>query len=240
MRKLLSAGFIILIVLVAIIVIAPYTFLPGLLESSVAGNLRDQLGLKERPAVDLESEPPLGMLSGEFDQGTVEIPDYDIGDGVLADKVTINLDAFDVNVLDSVTGGELKAKEPPSGTLEAELSEQDVLKIARARVEDFPVNDVQLEEGRVLVASEVQLFGIAAPVSVEGGLDARENVMTFTPGQVEAFGVPLPGDVTEALLGGTDFEYPLSGLPEGTTVTDLTVNKDGMTLQGDVERVALG
>lgn len=240
MRRFLIAGLTGLVALAAIIVIAPYTFLPSLLESAVAGNLRDQLKLKERPAVDLESDPPLGMLSGEFDRGTVEIPNYDIGDGVLADKVTMDLDAFDVDVWNSATSGELKTKQPPSGTMEVSLSENDVLEIARARVEDFPVNDVQLERGRVLVASEVQLFGLAAPVSVEGGLDAQENTMTFTPGRVEAFGVPLPGDITDALLGGTDFEYPLSGLPEDTTVTDLTVNKDGMTLFGDVERVPLG
>ena len=228
-----------LMVPVALVLIAPFTFLPPLLESTVAGNLRDSLGLKERPAVDLRSDPKLGMLSGEFDRGRVNLTDYDIGDGVLADRVTMDLDAFDVNVVDSVTSGELRTAEPPSGTLEVELSEGDVLKIARARVEDFPVNDLQLEEGRVLVDSEVQLFGITAPVAVAGGLDVRGNGLVFTPGEVEAFGVPLPGDITRALLGGTDFEFELSGLPEGTAVTDLTLEKDLLRMRGTLERVPL-
>ncbi len=240
MRKLLFAVLLVLAIPAATILIAPYTFLPGILESTIAGNIQSSLGLSREPEVDLMSDPKLGMLSGEFDEGTVVMDDYEIGDGVLADRVTLDLEPFDVNVQNSVTSGKLETENPLSGKMKAEISEKDVLEIARARVEDFPVNDVQLEDGRALVDSEVTVLGFVAPVSVEGGLNARNNVMVFTPERVEAFGVPLPDDVTQSLLGGTDFEYPLTGLPQDTTVTNLEVKRDRMTLFGDVERVALG
>jgi len=64
--------------------------------------------------------------------------------------------------------------------------------------------------------------------------------MVFTPENVEAFGIPLPQEITDALLGGTDFEYPLTGLLEGTRITDLIVDKNRMTLVGDVESFDLG
>lgn len=237
---MLFAVLLVLAIPAAIILIAPYTFLPGILESTIAGNIQSSLGLSQEPEVDLRSDPKLGMLSGEFDEGTVAMDDYEIGDGVLADRVTLDLEPFDVNVQNSVTSGKLETEKPLSGKMKAEISEKNVLEIARARVEDFPVNDVQLEDGRALVDSEVTVLGFVAPVSVEGGLDARDNVMVFTPERVEAFGVPLPDDVTQSLLGGTDFEYPLTGLPQGTTVTNLEVKRARMTLFGGVERVALG
>ncbi len=240
MRKFLGAVAILVVVLVAVVLISPFTFLPGVLGSMVSGNLKDQLGLQKRPEVELKSDPALGMLTGSFESGTVKIPNYDIGNGITADKVTVDLNAFDVDVLDSATGGDVKVRQPPSGKMKVELSEKDVFEIARARVEDFPVNDVRLEKDRVLVDSEAQLLGINAPVSVAGGLEVQRGTMVFTPTTVQALGIPLPGEITDALLGGTDFEYPFSGLPEGATVTDLTVVKGRMTLDGDVDSFDLG
>jgi len=240
LRKFLGAVAILVVVLVAVVLISPFTFLPGIWETMVSGNLKDQLGLQERPKVELESDPALGILAGSFQSGTVKMSDYDFGKGVSADKVTVDLDPFDVDVAESVTGGGVKVGQPPSGSVEVELSEKDVFEIAKARVEDFPVNDVRLEKDRVLVDSEARMLGVAAPVSVAGGLKIRAEKMVFTPENVEAFGIPLPQEITDALLGGTDFEYPLTGLPEGTRITDLTVNKNRMTLFGDVESFDLG
>ena len=231
---------IVIVVLAVVVVVAPYTFLPGFLESATADSLKSEIGLQEKPDVDLKSESPLGMLSGRFDSGRIEMDGLDIGDGVKADRVKIDLNPFDAKVVDSISKGTLQTEKPLSGTMEAELSERDILEIARSRVKDFPIRDVQLEKGRISVASEVEVLGFAAPVAVRGGLDLQGRDLIFTPASVEAFGVPLPGDLTDSLLGGTDFKYPLTGLPYDAKVTNLSVEKDRLIVSGKVKDIKLG
>lgn len=225
------------VVLVAAGLIAPYTFLPSILESAVASKLQDQLDLQEKPKVDLKSNPAFGMLSGEFDSGRIEMADFDIGGGIEADRITMDLEPFDARLIDSISSGEPQTEEPLSGALEVELSERNVLEIARSRIEDFPVRDLNLDNGNVAVSSEVDLLGFIAPVVVDGGLSLSDGAMVFTPESVEALGVPLPGELTDALIGGTDFRYPIQKLPYDAKVTGIEVEEGRMIVSADVQNV---
>lgn len=231
---------VVLILAAAIALIGSYTFLPPLLELAVARGVQRDLGLTNEPEVSLASRPPPKMLAGTFSQGKVEMSGLDLGDGIQTDRVTIDLDPFNVDVLQSATSGSLRSRGPLSGTMRAELSEKSVTEIARSRIEQFPVKDVTLEENSVRVSSEVELLGLGVPVSVEGGLNARRgNILEFTPEAVRAFGVPVPKRITDSLLTGTDFTYPLEGLPYDTRVNGVELRKDRMILTGDVKRIAL-
>jgi hypothetical protein len=57
---------------------------------------------------------------------------------------------------------------------------------------------------------------------------------------VRAFGTPLPEDLADSLLAGTDFTYPIEGLPYDTRITDVEVQKGRLLLSGDVEGITLG
>jgi len=203
-------------------------------ESLAARSLQDQLALEERPEVDLQSEGMFSSLSGSFSGGTVELRNPQL-EGLSPETVTADLDPFDVDVLRSVASGVIRAEGPVPGTVEVELSEGEVRRLAREGAQDFTLTDLQLEEGRAVVGSEVALFGSVLPVSVEGGAEVRNGALSFEPSQVTAAGVPLPEDLNAVVLENASFEYPLELPIEGGSITGGKVLRDRLLLTGEVD-----
>jgi hypothetical protein len=213
------------------LVIGTYTFLPPLVEGMVARNIQDGLGLEARPRADLRGDPPPEMLAGRFSGGRISLGAADLG-GVRAERVTLDLDPFDLNLPASILSGTIESEEPLSGTLRTEVPEEEVSRLTKA---DVPVRDIELEEGRALVRSEVQVLGFDVPVSVQGNLALRDGELIFVPRRVSA---PVPQELAEQLLAGADFAYPLGGLPYGVEITGVEVTEGRLVLSGEIERVS--
>ncbi|MGI8909424.1 MAG: LmeA family phospholipid-binding protein [Rubrobacteraceae bacterium] len=242
MRRLLSAGLVVLVTLAllagAIALIGAYTFLPPILEAAVAGDVRDDLGLAETPGVMLESDPQPTMLAGKFSDGRVSIRDGELG-GVRAESATVDLDPFDVDVLRSVRRGEVVGEEPLSGRLRVAVSEEEITHLAGENA-DVPVSGIELERDRVIARSSVPMFGVEVPVSVAGSLDLRDGSLVFEAGGLEAAGVPVPDELADQLLSGAGFAYPLEELPDGVTLTGAEVEEGRLILTGEAEGIPLG
>jgi hypothetical protein len=217
------------LIFLAIVLVGTYTFLPPLAERMVARNVQEGLGLGERPQVELQSDPLPAMLAGKFSGGRVSLGDADLG-VARADRVVVDLDPFDLDVAGSVTGGALRSESPLSGTLRAEVSEQEISQLAKAGVQD-----IELEEDRVLVRSEARVLGFDVPVSVQGSLILRDGALAFEPQRASALGTPVP----EQLLAGADFSYPLGRLPYGAKITGVEVGWDRLVLSGEMKRIPL-
>ena len=226
-------------VLVVLLIVGAYTFLPPIVEGYVARSLEERLGLAEAPGVELTSDPPPRMLLGEFSDGRVALPPKAAGN-VRPDAVTIDLDPFDVDIPASVSGGGLRTESPLTGDLRVELSEAEVNRIASSEVTSFPITGVDLREGSALVGSEVSVFGFPVPVGVEGGVEVRDGSLVFVPGRVEAFGVALPEDVSAELLQGTSFVYPLGEQFGGSVVTGVELWEDRAVLLGEIGELPVG
>jgi hypothetical protein len=181
-KGLLVAG--LALIFLAIVLVGTYTFLPLLAEKIVARNVQEGLGLGERPEVELRSDPPLAVLAGRFSGGRISLRDADLGD-VRAGRVVVDLDPFDLDVVGSVIAGALRSEDPLSGTLRTEVSEQEISRLMQADVQD-----IELEEDRVLVISEVRVLGFDVPVSVQGNLILRDGALVFEPQR--ALGTPVP------------------------------------------------
>lgn len=218
------------------LLIGSYTFLPPMLETSLERSLRDQLGLRSAPEVDVESRPPPKMLAGEFDGGRVVLERPDLGD-VRPEQVAVDLDPFDIAVLDSIFGG-LEVREPLSGRLRAELSEGEIERISETNT-PFGVEDVQLEKDRVLIRSTTEVFTVEVPIFVQGRLRLEGQRLVFEPQEVRAFDVDVPGDLADRLLSESDFSYPLTDLPYGIKLSGVEVDRDRLVLSGEVERLPL-
>jgi hypothetical protein len=223
--------------LVASLVAAADVFLPPLLDNLVARNLQSRLGLAEIPEISLDSDP-VSLLTGKFHGGRVALPGVEFG-GVRPEEASVELAPFDLDVLRSLTSGQLRTHTPLSGTLRMELSEAEVVRLAGEEATSFPVSDVDLEEGVAMVDSEVVVLGKSIPVSVEGTLDLQNNSLVFEPRRVEAFGVKVPDRLTRQLLQGTSFVYPLEPLPGGDTFTGVEVHKDQLILTGEIDNLTL-
>ena len=85
-----------------------FVLLPLLLEKLAAQELQSRLGLAEEPQVEIRGDLPLGPLAGEFEEGQVTFANPELLGGVQPDKVTVDLDPFDLDVLGSVVSGRLR------------------------------------------------------------------------------------------------------------------------------------
>jgi hypothetical protein len=234
MRSVVAA---VLVPVVVIFLIGPYTFLPSLLEYGVAHDVQARLGAEEQPAVELKSDPPLKMLAGEFSGGRIVMKNTDLGQ-VKARRVRIDLDPFDINVWATMKSGDVVAREPLSGALRVDVSEAEVSRLARAKSE-IPIRGVDVQEGGVVVRSEVSALGTRFPVSIEGDPGLQDGKLIFVPENLTAAGVQVPDDLADRLLTGTHFEYPLDRLPYQIRITGVETEGGRLVLSGRLPSIPL-
>ncbi len=220
-------------------VISVYTLLPSLLEGLVARNLRDGLGLSEAPEVNLVSDPASRVLLGRVEEGEITLTNPELG-GVRPDEVKIYLEPFDLDVRGSVASGRIESEGPLSGTLRAELSEGEVVRLANASNNlAAPVSNVRLEEGYLVVGFEVEALGARVPVGVEGEAILRDGELLFEPRRLEVLGGDFPERVTRRLLEGVDFASPIE-LPFEGEVSGVEIQEDRLVLAGEVSDLFVG
>jgi LmeA-like phospholipid-binding len=235
MRGVLAA---VIVPVVVVFLIGPYTFLPSLLEYAVARDVQARLGTERRPEVNLESDPALKMLSGEFSDGRIVLKNAVLG-GVRAERATIDLDPFDINVWSSMMRGHVVDREPLSGELRIEVSEDEVSRLVNEG-SDVPVIRLDVKKDGVVVESEATVLGTRVPVSVKGDLGSRDGNLIFEPQSLEAAGFPVPKELADQLLAGADFEYPLDRLPYRARITGVETGEGRIVLEGTVPSIPLG
>jgi hypothetical protein len=235
MRSVLAA---VLVPVVVVFLIAPYTFLPSLLEYAVARDVQSRLGAERQPDVSLKSHPALEMLAGAFSGGHIVLKKTELG-GVRAERARIDLDPFDINVWASMMSGRVVDRQPLSGEIRVEVPESEVLRLVKAR-SDVPVTGVDLNEEGAVVKSEASAFGAQFPVSVQGHLGLSDGSLVFEPQNLEAAGIPVPRELADKLLEGADFEYSLDRLPYQTRVTGVQTEGGQLVLNGRVPSIPLG
>jgi hypothetical protein len=235
MRSVVAA---VLVPVVVIFLVGPYTlFLPSLLEYGVGRDVQARLGAEEQPAVELKSDPPLRMLAGEFSGGRIVMKNTDLGQ-VKARRVRIDLDPFDINVWATIKSGHVVAREPLSGALRVDLPEAEVSRLARAKSE-IPIRGVDVQEGGVVVRSEVSALGTRFPVSVEGDPGLQDGKLIFKPEDLTAAGIQVPDDLADRLLPGTYFEQSLDRLPYQIRITSVEAESGRLVLSGRLPSLPL-
>ena len=217
--------FVLLVVLV--ILLAPYTVLPPLMGSVVGRMLQDQLGLEQTPEVELASSPGPMMYAGSFSEALISVEGFEVA-GVKPDRIVMDLDPCNVNIVEGATSGELSTEKPLAGVLRGEFSEANVLRLAQLGA-GVPVQEIQLENDEV--AFKMSL-GFGAVATVRGPLFLRDGTLIFEPRQIE--GAP------QQLLAVAGFAYPVSELPFGAEISGVDVKKDRLILSGRVQKMPLG
>jgi LmeA-like phospholipid-binding len=234
-RSVLAA---VLLPVVAVLVIGPYTFLPSILEYAVARDVQSRLGLEKRPEVKLQSDPPLEMLSGKFTGGDILLKDAGLG-GVRTENAVIDLDPFDVDVLESLSKGSVVASEPLSGGLRVEVPEAEVARLVGEST-DVPAKGVTVEATGMEIRSDATFFGTSFPVSATGDLRLAGERFVFEPRDLEAAGMAVPQRLADVVLEGSRFDYPIKGLPYDSRITGVDTAEGKLVLTGRVPRIPLG
>lgn len=238
-RLLSGAVLLVVVFLILVVVIAPYTFLPNLLENTVASALKTRLGASTPPAVSLDSDPQWRMLAGDFSDGTIELGTPEI-EGIRPDSVRLDLDPFQVDVFGTISSGAIQTEGPVSGTLQARFSEASLTELAAMSGARYPVEGVAFEGERMVVETEADVLGVVLPVSVLGRPDIEGNAFVFRPEEVRAMGIPVPDGITQSLLAGTNFQYPLGELPYGISMDEARIEGGKLVVTGNVPNVTGG
>ena len=235
MRSVVAA---VLVPVLVVFLVGPFTFLPSLLEYAVARDVKARLGIEKQPDVELKSDPPLRMLAGEFSGGRIVMKNTDLGN-VTATRARIDLDPFDIDVWATMRKGQVVDRDPLSGDVRVDVPEWEVSRLAKAGSE-IPIQDVDVQKDGVVVRSEVSVLGRRFPASIEGEPGLRDGELIFQPQGLTAAGVQVPDELADRLLAGTSFEYPLDRLPYQTTITGVEAEEGQITLSGRVPSIPLG
>ena len=228
----------VLVPVLVVFLIGPYTFLPSLLEYAVAQDVKARLGTEKQPYVELKSDPPLRMLAGEFSGGRIVMKNTDLGN-VTATRARIDLDPFDIDVWATIRKGHVVDRDPLSGDVRVDVPEWEVSRLAKAGSE-IPIQDVDVQKDGVVVRSEVSVLGRRFPASIEGEPGLRDGELIFQPQGLTAAGGQVPDELADRLLAGTSFEYPLDRLPYQTTITGVEAEEGRIILSGSVPSIPLG
>jgi hypothetical protein len=228
----------VLVPVLVVFLIGPYTFLPSLLEYAVAQDVKARLGVEKQPYVKLKSDPPLRMLAGEFSGGRIVMENTDVGN-VTATRTRIDLDPFDIDVWATIRKGHVVDRDPLSGDVRVDVPEREVSRLAKAGSE-IPIQDVDVQEDGVIVRSEISVLGTRFPASIEGDPGLRDGELIFEPQVLTAAGVQVPDELADRLLAGTSFEYPLDRLPYQTTINGVEAEEGQIILSGRVPSIPLG
>jgi len=235
MRSVIAA---VLVPVLVIFLIGPYTFLPSLLEYAVARDVKARLGIEKQPDVELKSDPPLRMLAGEFSGGRIVMKNTDLGNET-ATRAQIDLDPFDIDVWATIRKGHVVDRDPLSGDVRVDVSEKEVSRLAKAGSE-IPIQDLDVHKDGVVVRSEVTVLSTRFLASIEGEPALRDGELIFEPQGLMAAGIQVPDKLADRLLAGTSFEYPLDRLPYQTTITSVETEEGRIILSGRVPSVPLG
>jgi hypothetical protein len=228
----------VLVPVLVVFLIGPYTFLPSLLEYAVARDVKARLGVEKQPDVELKSDPPIRMLAGEFSGGRIVMKNTDLGN-VTATMARIDLDPFDIDVWATIRKGHMVDRDSLSGDLRVDVPEREVSRLAKAGSE-IPVQDVDVQRDGVVVRSEVSVLGVRFPVSIEGEPGLRDGELIIEPQGLTAAGVKVSDELADRLLAGTSFEYPLDRLPYQSRITDVEAEDGRIILSGRVPSIPLG
>ena len=136
------------LLLLTLVALAPYTILPPLLESMVARTVQDQVGLARPPEVELGSDPPPTMYFGSFSTARIAVRGYEIS-GLETESVALELDPFDLNLLQSVTTRTVSTAQPLSGDLQIKHSEKNALRLSQLGLV-VPPQNIELTQDQIL------------------------------------------------------------------------------------------
>src|SRR3712207_7504122 len=79
---------------------------------SVVGRiLQDQLELEQTPEIELASSPGPMMYAGSFSEALVSVEGFEVA-GVKPDRIVMDFDPCNVNIVESATSGELSTEKP--------------------------------------------------------------------------------------------------------------------------------
>lgn len=233
LAKTLAVVAVIAALLTLVLFVGAYTFLPALVEGMVARNLKSNLGLSRTPEVELTADPAYEILAGNFDSGEVVLTEPEFA-GVRPEQVRMDLDGFEVDLAQSMREGGLRVDEPLTGEIRVVLSEGELERIASTGIESVPVREIGISDGALTVGSSTEVLGVDVPVSVSGPVSVEEGRIVYAPEEAAAFGTPLPADVTDRILSGTNFGYPVEDLPFNGEVTGIETGEGTLALEGSV------
>ena len=107
------------------------------------------------PEVKLGSSPPPMMYAGSFSEARISVKGCEIG-GVPTKSVALELDQFDLNLLEGVMSRTVSTAQPLSGRLQVKPSKVSSLRLSQAGFA-LPSQSVELTHDQILLILSGQL-----------------------------------------------------------------------------------
>jgi hypothetical protein len=212
-------------VLLLVVGLCSYLVLPGLIESRLETSLQGRYGLQGKPAVEVSSGFPPGLLLGRIDRIQVQI-DRLKREGLLLRNVRIDL--RDVSML-SLLRGDLEG-ETRAASLRAEVPKDSINEYLGENNPGFRGEIDVLPQGLVYRNSDA-LFGLPVNVSLNLRV-AGPHTIEVIPQEATVGGVSLPPFFTRSLAAGGR-TLDLGELPFGSGLVSAEPSEDALVVRAE-------
>lgn len=210
--------FLVVGVLLAALLFAGDRLAAHLVEDQVATRLQTKIGSAAPPKVDVEGFPFLTqVLGGSFSSVHIRATDVSPPDQ------QVSLTLVDVRLHDLTSSNRFRTF--TAGTLDgsATMDYANAKSLSKQPIE-------YANDGRVSISVHTTLITVPVTAKLTGRplVNAADQTVTLADPEVNVGGVDVPSSTTQALLTTVLRPIPITGIPYGLRVTDLTAQPDGL------------
>ena len=188
-----GCGFILIIVIIAAICLAPGAILRAKIAHSVGARAASKLGHARRYSVDVTGGL-IGLLQGRIQCVSINGVNVRLSNGMIVDKLDVILDGVHFKPNQTVTSVEHTG-------FSASLSEANLDEFLRGTQKDMRDANVVLADDKLCLSAKPRVLAMKTPVRVEGTLEiVKGSKLYLVVRRLTARGIRVPGFVRGRIM----------------------------------------
>jgi hypothetical protein len=216
------------LLIIAVVCLAPGTLIRWTIEQAVAGKVSGMLGTARSYSVDVSSGL-FDILRGRLQKVDIRGNDVKLSNGVVVDRLDVNLSGVHFKPNQTVTGVD-------STAFTASLSEGNMDDYLRASRSDLSDADVSLTDGKLSLTARPRVLAIRTPVRVEGTMRIVQGTKLYLVlNRLSARGMRVPGMIRGHIQHDLNPVLDTQQMGMGAKLTKVAIANGEIELSGTAD-----
>ena len=217
-----------ILLIIAVICLVPGALIRWTIEHAVAGKVSGMLGTARSYSVSV-SGGLFEILRGRISEVDIRGNDVKLSNGVVVDRLDVNLNGVHFKPNQTVTGVD-------STAFTALLSEGNMDDYLRASRSDLSDADVSLTDGKLSLTARPRVMAIKTPVRVEGTMRIVEGTKLYLVlNRLSARGIRVPGMIRGHIQHDLNPVLDTQQMGMGAKLTRVAITEGEITLSGTAD-----
>ncbi len=207
---------------------------PLRVESLIADQIQQGLKLSDTPTVKINMHPLLYKLAiGKIDSVYIKADNIDTKEGLSVQTAEVTIKGIKFNPVRLLQTRQPSVDNIDEGQVRVVLSEKAVNDLVGGQL---PGSTVKLAKGKVIFTGDLPYLLPGYIFTVSGTVVVLpDNTLSFKPNMNEIAGLPVPQEVKDYLGDALAIDYRVLELPDGVTLTKVTVAPGKMTIEATID-----